>query len=130
MERMLRSNQASTMGYGQGNAGGRYRNGSTPPHRAERGGRDCLSCHGRENTSRNDLLTELRQIDFALYDTILYLDAYPDCAEALAHYHALCDKRRALMTEYEAKVGPITAFGNASRGSWNWTETPWPWHNA
>lgn len=79
--------------------------------------------------SRNEseLLHKLSAIDFAIYDTVLYLDAYPECAEALAHYHMLCDARRSLAAEYEKAVGPITAFSNANRSVWEWTATPWPW---
>ena len=73
------------------------------------------------------LLQRIRQIDFALYDTILYLDAYPNCRKALAHYHSLLDMKNKLTAEYQAQFGPITAFGNDSRTEWNWTKTPWPW---
>ena len=73
------------------------------------------------------MLQKLRQIDFALYDTVLYLDAYPNCRKALAYYHSLLDMKKKLTAEYQAQYGPITAFGNDSRSEWNWTKTPWPW---
>lgn len=73
------------------------------------------------------LMQKIRQVDFALYDTILYLDAYPNCRKALAHYHTLLEMHKKLKAEYEAEHGPITAFGNESRNSYDWTATPWPW---
>jgi spore coat protein JB len=73
------------------------------------------------------LMQKLRQVDFALYDTILYLDAYPNCRKALAHYHTLLEMHKNLKTEYEKEYGPITAFGNESKSSYDWTSTPWPW---
>ena len=90
-------------------------------------------CGGRTNTrgcnvcNTGDLARKLAEIDFAIYDTVLYLDAYPHCSEALNYYHKLCDARRTLAAEYERSHGPITAFGNHNHGVWEWTASPWPW---
>ncbi len=87
--------------------------------------RATLSC-GCGN-KENALLRKLQAVDFALYDTILYLDAYPNCRKALAYYHSLLETQKKLQAEYEAEFGPVTAFGNLSRDEWKWTSTPWPW---
>ena len=81
---------------------------------------------GRYNNGEQ-LLNKIRQVDFAIYDTVLYLDAYPHCRKALAYYNKLLEMRSKLYAEYEAKYGPITAYGNVSKESWDWTATPWPW---
>ena len=47
-------------------------------------------------------MKKLREIDFCLVETILYLDAYPDHPQALEYYHKLNAERSALMEEYEA----------------------------
>ena len=73
------------------------------------------------------LLRKIQEIDFSLYETVLYLDAYPECPEALAYYHSLLSRRRALVAQYEREVGPLTAFGNDSQTSWDWIKSPWPW---
>lgn len=86
-----------------------------------------LTMDSRHSDGGEMLLQRLRQIDFAIYDTILYLDAYPNCRKALSHYHALLNMQKKLMAEYEAQYGPVTAFGNTSQTSWDWTSTPWPW---
>ena len=75
----------------------------------------------------NKLLAELRQVDFALAELVLYLDAYPNTSEALAYYHKLKERRAALTEEYEKSAGPLTAMGNMSHSSWDWTDTPFPW---
>lgn len=80
-----------------------------------------------ENNNAKTLLARLRAIDFAIYETILYLDAYPDNAEALAYYHRLLTQRKPLVAEYEKSVGPLTACGNASTDRWTWVDCPWPW---
>ena len=76
---------------------------------------------------RGALLQQLREIDFALVETILYLDAYPDHPQAMEYYHRLLEDRRRLMEEYERAYGPLTATGNYSKSSWEWVKTPWPW---
>lgn len=82
------------------------------------------NCNTNNDTA---LLRKIQAIDFAIYDTILYLDAYPNCRKALNHYHLLLENRRKLCAEYEATYGPLTAFGNESLDEWKWTSTPWPW---
>ena len=69
----------------------------------------------------------LRKLDFCIQETVLYLDAYPDCRQALEYYHKLLEQRKEAMETYEAKCGPITQYGNQSRTSWDWTQKPWPW---
>lgn len=79
------------------------------------------------NRGEATLLRKIQAVEFALYDTILYLDAYPNCRRALSHYHSLLDMQKKLRIEYETAYGPLTAFGNESQDKWMWTATPWPW---
>ena len=81
------------------------------------------------NNRCDDIIERIMEIDFAIYETALYLDAYPECKEALNHYHALMKTRRELYATYEATIGPMTIFGNESKTSWDWTKTPMPWEN-
>lgn len=69
----------------------------------------------------------LRALDFAIWETALYLDAYPDNQRALDYYHRLCTEREQLMAAYEKNCGPLSLFGNVSRNSWDWVGGPWPW---
>ena len=75
-----------------------------------------------------NLLSRLQTLDFSIVDTVLYLDAYPECREALAHYHKLLSERDALLLELSEKCRmPMTNFSNASHDAWDWTRGPWPW---
>ena len=70
----------------------------------------------------------LQTLDFSIADTVLYLDAYPHSAEALAYYHKLMDERAELLKRTSDSCRhPITNMDNASRDSWNWIDGPWPW---
>lgn len=73
------------------------------------------------------LMDQIRAVDFALYETVLYLDVYPDSCDALETYHKLREQSKALHEEYESTCGPLTAFGNKSVGSWDWMSKPCPW---
>ena len=61
-----------------------------------------LSCGAKpqdENLAPNcAYLRRLQAIDFALADLILYLNAYPNSAEALAYYHELREERKQLLS--------------------------------
>ena len=70
----------------------------------------------------------MKAADFALWETVLYLDAYPNDKEALANFYKLREEAEKLTMEYEAKFGALTAFGNEG-GSWQWTKGPWPWES-
>lgn len=80
-----------------------------------------------ENGSCRTLQSRLKMIDFALTDTILYLDAYPDSKQALEYYRRLVSERERLAASINEKCGPITARDNGERDTWEWTSSPWPW---
>lgn len=69
----------------------------------------------------------LRAINFAIQETVLFLDAYPCHPEALEYYHALIEQREKLLASYQKHCGPMTMYGNTSRTSWDWVKGPWPW---
>ena len=72
-------------------------------------------------------MKKLRMLDFAIQESALYLDAYPDNAPALEYYDSIRSRREEVLEEYEKKYGPVTIFGNRSTDSWQWTNEPWPW---
>ena len=89
--------------------------------------RNCCCNNQNNNPSLSRLMNKIQKVDFALAETILYLDVYPHCHEALCYYHKLLEARARLVAEYEAHA-PLTAAGNTSCDSWDWIKSPWPWH--
>lgn len=69
----------------------------------------------------------LRALDFAIQETVLYLDAYPECQQALDYYHELIRQRKQAADRYEETCAPLTPYGNRSLSAWDWTLGPWPW---
>ena len=84
-------------------------------------------CGEQNGTNCDKLLKQIQTVDFALYEVILYLDAYPDHCEALELYHKLVARRKGLWASYEEACGPLTAMGNVSTTSWDWVKSPAPW---
>lgn len=76
----------------------------------------------------NALKKRFQQIEFALTEAVLYLDAYPECNEALGFYHTLLEEREQLLSAINAQCGPMTHYGNVSREEWSWVNSPWPWN--
>lgn len=80
-----------------------------------------------KSVSCMEQLDLLRALDFAIQETVLYLDAYPKCTEALNYYHQLIKERQQVCDHYEKNCGPLTIYGNVSNTSWDWISDPWPW---
>ena len=77
------------------------------------------------NNTKERLMKAYQAYSFAAYDTLLYLDAYPDSKEALECYNKYQRLASKAKSEYEAKYGHITPPNDAK--SWGWTDDPWPW---
>lgn len=92
-------------------------------NRQNRSSSDC----GCQGINCRGLMKKLKVIDFAITDTVLYLDAYPHCQKALEHYRQLTAERAMLVDAINEKCGPMTHRDNKSCSEWTWTNGPWPW---
>lgn len=72
-------------------------------------------------------LDSLMALDFAIQETVLFLDAYPECLEALTYYHNLINQRKDLLANYETNGTPLSIYGNRNSNAWDWVKEPWPW---
>lgn len=93
--------------------------------------RSCSNSNNNYNTRSNTNCTRiklrLQQLEFALDDVVLYLDAYPECNQALEYYHTLMEERNHLLEIINNECGPMNNYSNLSKDSWLWTKGPWPW---
>ena len=76
---------------------------------------------------KQELLAKLRELDFALVETNLYLNSYPDSAQGLSYFQQLLEERKRLVAAFEQNYGPLTAGGNRNPNRWDWVNGPWPW---
>ncbi len=102
---------------------------SSPSPRANQGGNGgCQGGCSSANGACKTLLHRLQALDFSIVDTVLYLDAYPNSAEALGYYRKLIDERDGLIRQLaETCHMPMTHTDNGSADAWHWISGPWPW---
>lgn len=78
------------------------------------------------NMSKEKLLRKVQALSFAKVETELYLDCYPESAQALNYYRKILGELDEAMTEYQNKYGPLFAEGVVG-DTWSWVEGAWPW---
>ena len=83
--------------------------------------------NGSSNSKDRSLMRKLQMIDFAIVDTVLYLDAYPDSKPALEHYNKLISERLRICEALGRSGERVTHRDNVSTEHWTWTNGPWPW---
>ena len=87
----------------------------------------CSGCSDISNDCKT-MSRRLQTVEFSMYDTMLYLDIYPECKEALSYYHKLLEERDALRSALAKRCKrPTTAAENSCDESWDWIASPWPW---
>ncbi len=82
-----------------------------------------------DRISREELLSIIDQLSFAVVDISLYLDSHPFDEDALDYFHEKSSLRQEAVALYTKKYGPLTieaAHDRASR-KWDWVNQPWPW---
>ena len=78
--------------------------------------------------NRDNRLQRLRELEFALLETNLYLDTHPNSRKALDYYKkvkAACD---IMYEDYVKNNGPMFA-ADVRQDNWSWVDMPWPWQN-
>ncbi len=77
------------------------------------------------------LKRRLYELDFAIYELILFSDSHPDCRKALELMGEYRKKREETAAEYREKFGEliITAADAPTDCRWKWIDDPWPWEN-
>ena len=78
-------------------------------------------------TERQKALRNVQAAQFALLETVLYLDGHPCNRQALAHYQRYRQQYQKAREEYQAKFGPLRNDEVEEGASWSWIASPWPW---
>ena len=74
-------------------------------------------------------MKELQELAFALQETVLFLDSYPDNSAAKRHYAEVSRAYRQAVASYERQYGPLSVMAgtDSNMDTWQWVKTPWPW---
>ncbi len=73
------------------------------------------------------LREEMMSLYFVMVELELYLDAHPNCTEALKRYRCTVAEFEEVLARYEEVFGPILARNSDCENEWRWVKTPWPW---
>ena len=97
-------------------------------------------CKTSSNTSdmsqqnREELMSQIAAVSFALNDLTLYLDTHPDCPKGTALFHQLLQQRLELLATFASKFYPLTqlsiATGEYDQKQYGWSEGAMPWEGA
>ena len=79
-------------------------------------------------TNRDTRLQRLRELEFALLETNLYLDTHPNSRKALDYYKNVKAARDIMYEDYVKNNGPMFA-ADVRQDNWSWVDMPWPWQN-
>ena len=77
---------------------------------------------------RSELLMLIRQLNFMMIESGLFLNNQSNCQEALEAFSDYQRQHAQAKAEYERYYGPLTYEGiNVERDGWSWINGPWPW---
>ena len=76
---------------------------------------------------KKHLMNKIREYDFAIVETALFLDAHPECKKALVYYSKVKDGYKNAVEEFEKSFGPLNIYSANNEKKWNWIDGPWPW---
>ncbi|PHV69632.1 spore coat protein CotJB [Sporanaerobium hydrogeniformans] len=76
---------------------------------------------------QSELLDLISSINFALFDTVLFLDTHPTDQNALAFYNQYLKLSKQAVNEYVRYFGPLTSDDVQESNEWTWVNSPWPW---
>ena len=98
--------------------------------------RNCCSCDNNINTceeeerridcdKKEELLQNIRCLEFAVNELALYLDTHPEDRKALCLHKKYCNELKTLRDMYQKVYGPLCITYPCNK--WRWLEEPWPW---
>ncbi|MDE5853347.1 MAG: spore coat protein CotJB [Oscillospiraceae bacterium] len=76
---------------------------------------------------REKAMKDVQIADFALIDTILYLDTHPTDKDALEQYDKYKKISENARWRYTSKFGPLNSNMVDPSNKFDWVNNPWPW---
>ncbi len=74
-----------------------------------------------------EMLREIMQLNFAMIETVLFLNTHPTCRPVLDLHNEFASRFNKLVERYQERYGPIYASYENAEYPWMWIEEPWPW---
>lgn len=83
------------------------------------------SCSCKDDTTREDMLHQIKCYNFAIIELALYLDTHPNDERALCLHNNYSKTLKELKDKYQKVYGPLSIYYPCNK--WRWLEEPWPW---
>ena len=82
------------------------------------------TCEEKQMT-REEMLNQIRSLDFAVVELAEYLDTHEDDKKALCLHKEYAEQLKDLKDKYQKVYGPLSIYFPCNK--WRWLEEPWPW---
>lgn len=76
-----------------------------------------------EETTREEMMMQIKAYQFAITDIGLYLDTHPDDERAICLHRYYAKMLKDLKDKYQKVYGPLTIEYPCNK--WRWLEEPW-----
>ncbi len=86
---------------------------------------ECHVCENKRDEVRENMMMQIRELNFAIIELGLYLDTQPEDQRALCLHREYTKRLRDLKDKYQKMYGPLTIYYPCNK--WRWLEEPWPW---
>ncbi|MDI3548607.1 MAG: spore coat protein [Halanaerobiales bacterium] len=74
-----------------------------------------------------EMLKEIMQLNFAVLETVLYLNTHPTDQTVLDLHNDLAERLARREMEYQKLYGPLYPTYPEADYPWQWIDEPWPW---
>lgn len=79
-------------------------------------------CENQRDEVRENMLMEIRELNFSIIELGLYLDTQPDDQRALCLHREYAKRLRDLKDKYQKMYGPLSIYYPCNK--WRWLEEP------
>jgi len=82
-----------------------------------------MQCDCQNKMGRDEMLQNIREINFTIIELGLYLNTHPDDERAICMHREYCKKYRDLTDKFQKVYGPLSIYFPCNK--WRWLEEPW-----
>ena len=79
----------------------------------------------RKRCEQEEMLMQIKELNFAVIELGLYLDTHPEDQRALCLHRKYVKELKDLKDKYQKVYGPLSIYHPCNK--WRWLEEPWPW---
>ena len=83
------------------------------------------NCESGRDMRRQEMIDQIKCLNFAIVELGLYLDTHPEDQKALCLHREYTKQLKDLKDKYQKMYGPLTIYYPCNK--WRWLEQPWPW---